>query len=159
MKRVSAVVMAAGLGKRMHSKKAKVLHQVAGRPMVWYVVSLAQQVADSTVVVLGHQSDEVRSILGQGETGFRQINIVLQTKQLGTGDAVKQARAALRKSGKEKFHERVRKGFMALAKDHPHRIIIIDAGDTIDTIAEQVAKRVQPFLSRMKKLRPSKKPG
>ena len=60
---------------------------------------------------------------------------------------------------KEKFHERVRKGFMALAKDHPHRITIIDAGDTIDTIAEQVAKRVQPFLSRMKKLRPSKKPG
>lgn len=99
MKRVSAVVMAAGLGKRMHSKKAKVLHQVAGRPMVWYVVSLAQQVADSTVVVLGHQSDEVRSILEQGETGFRPINIVLQTKQLGTGDAVKQARAALRKSG------------------------------------------------------------
>ena len=60
---------------------------------------------------------------------------------------------------KEKFHVRVRKGFMAVAKELPHRIIIIDAGDTIDTIAEQVAKRVQPFLSRMKKLRPSKKPG
>lgn len=100
MKRgVSAVVLAAGSGKRMHSKKAKVLHKVAGHPMIWHVVSLAHQVADSTVVVLGHQASEVRSILEQGEMGFQSIHIVLQPRQFGTGDAVKQARDFLRESG------------------------------------------------------------
>ena len=42
---VAAVVMAAGLGKRMQSKHAKVLHPVAGRPMVHYAVELALRVA------------------------------------------------------------------------------------------------------------------
>ena len=49
---LGAIVMAAGLGKRMKSKLAKVLHQVAGRPMVLYAVDLAQQIAGERVAVV-----------------------------------------------------------------------------------------------------------
>ena len=42
IKGLGAIVMAAGLGKRMHSKLAKVLHPVAGRPMILYAVNLAE---------------------------------------------------------------------------------------------------------------------
>ena len=61
-KAIGAIVMAAGLGKRMRSKRAKVLHSVAGRPMVLYGLELAQRVADdAVVVVVGHQSDQVKA--------------------------------------------------------------------------------------------------
>lgn len=101
MKNVSAIVMAAGLGKRMRSKTAKVLHPVADRPMIWYMASLAQQVADSTVVmVLGHQAEHVEAFLKQDEHEFTSIQWVKQVQQLGTGDAVKQAKPVLFPEGR-----------------------------------------------------------
>src|SRR5918998_1974089 len=64
MNGVGAIVMAAGLGKRMRSKRAKVLHAVAGRPMVLYAVELAKQFADEGIaVVVGHQADQVKAVL------------------------------------------------------------------------------------------------
>ena len=52
---LGAIVMAAGPGKRMRSKLAKVLHQVAGRPMVLYAVELAERLAgEGVVVVVGY---------------------------------------------------------------------------------------------------------
>ena len=58
--------MAAGLGKRMRSKTPKVLHSVAGRPMVWYMVSMARKVSDGNVVVgVGHQGEQVKAFLDQ----------------------------------------------------------------------------------------------
>lgn len=99
MKKFSAIVIAAGRGKRMRSKTAKVLHPVAGRPLLWYMVSLAGRVADArVVVVIGHQADRVRAFLEHAE--FKPLDIVLQPRQLGTGHAVQQAQATLMLNGK-----------------------------------------------------------
>jgi bifunctional UDP-N-acetylglucosamine pyrophosphorylase/glucosamine-1-phosphate N-acetyltransferase len=97
---LGAVVMAAGLGKRMKSKLAKVLHPVAGRPMVLYGVDLAQQLAGEHVaVVVGYQGKDVRAAIESG--GLRRpVMIVEQTQQLGTGHAVQQARDMFRRLGK-----------------------------------------------------------
>ena len=61
---LAVVVMAAGLGKRMRSKQAKVLHPVAGQAMVLYSVGLGLRVAgDRVAVVVGHQADLVRQVI------------------------------------------------------------------------------------------------
>ncbi len=86
---LGVIVMAAGLGKRMQSKMGKVLHPVAGRPMVLYAVALAERYGDAGVaVVVGHQGDRVRGVLASHAA----VQIVEQTTQLGTGHAVMQAR-------------------------------------------------------------------
>jgi len=101
MKHISAIVMAAGLGKRMRSKTAKVLHPVAGRPMVWYMASLARRVSDgNVVVVVGHQGDQVKAFLDQEKEALEPHDIVVQTKQLGTGHAVQQTKSVLAPKGK-----------------------------------------------------------
>ncbi|HSL05872.1 MAG TPA: bifunctional UDP-N-acetylglucosamine diphosphorylase/glucosamine-1-phosphate N-acetyltransferase GlmU [Nitrospiraceae bacterium] len=93
---LAVVVMAAGLGKRMCSKQAKVLHQVAGQAMVLYSVRLGLRVAGERVaVVVGHQADLVRQVIGHvtsGKSGGSPVAIVEQQKQLGTGHAVLQSR-------------------------------------------------------------------
>src|SRR5438876_3312916 len=61
---LGAIVMAAGPGKRMRSKLAKVLHQVAGRPMVLYAVELAERLAgEGVVVVVGYQGKQVKAAI------------------------------------------------------------------------------------------------
>ena len=99
-KSLGAVVMAAGLGKRMKSKLAKVLHPVAGRPMVLYGVDLAQQLAGEHVaVVVGYQGKDVRAAIET--SGPRApVMIVEQAQQLGTGHAMQQARDVFRRLGK-----------------------------------------------------------
>ena len=93
---LAVVVMAAGLGKRMRSKQAKVLHQVAGQAMVLYSVRLGLCVAgDRVAVVVGHQADLVRELIGcatLGKRGSSPVAIVEQRQQLGTGHAVLQSR-------------------------------------------------------------------
>jgi bifunctional UDP-N-acetylglucosamine pyrophosphorylase / glucosamine-1-phosphate N-acetyltransferase len=93
---LAVVVMAAGLGKRMRSKQAKVLHPVAGQEMVLYSVGLGLRVAgDRVAVVVGHQADLVRQVIGRamsGKSGGSSVAIVEQRKQLGTGHAVLQSR-------------------------------------------------------------------
>ena len=88
--------MAAGLGKRMKSSHAKVLHHVAGQPMVMYAVDVALQVAGHrVVVVVGHQAESVRHIIEVGladKSGAKSVSIVEQAEQLGTGHAVLQSR-------------------------------------------------------------------
>jgi UDP-N-acetylglucosamine diphosphorylase/glucosamine-1-phosphate N-acetyltransferase len=79
------IVLAAGLGKRMKSDKAKVLHDVLGKPMVHYVLEIAIQFAERNVyVIVGYQSEIVRSSI---EKKF-DVHYVCQEKQLGTGHAV-----------------------------------------------------------------------
>ena len=98
-KSLGAVVMAAGLGKRMKSKLAKVLHPVAGRPMVLYAVELAQQQAGEHVaVVVGYQGKDVRAAI-EASGPRAPVMIVEQTQQLGTGHAVQQARDMFRRLG------------------------------------------------------------
>jgi bifunctional UDP-N-acetylglucosamine pyrophosphorylase/glucosamine-1-phosphate N-acetyltransferase len=87
-----AIILAAGHGKRMHSETAKVLHEVCGRPMISYVVEAAREAgARSIVVVVGHGGDQVRTLLG-AEPG---LHFAEQTRQLGTGDAVRACRPLL----------------------------------------------------------------
>ena len=101
MKKFSAIVIAAGRGKRMRSRMTKTLHPVAGRPMLWYMVALAGRVADArVVVVVGHQADRVREFLDQSKADFEPFDVVLQPDQLGTGHAVRRAQAALMPKGK-----------------------------------------------------------
>lgn len=101
MKKFSAIVIAAGRGKRMRSGMTKALHPVAGRPMLWYMVALARRVADARVaVIIGHQADRVREFLDQSKADFEPFDVVLQPDQLGTGHAVRRAQAALIPKGK-----------------------------------------------------------
>jgi len=83
------VIMAAGKGTRLKSKRAKVLHQIGGKPLLAHVISAAIQVAppENVYVVVGHQAEEVRSAVQQ--TGVR---FVLQSPQNGTGHAIMCAR-------------------------------------------------------------------
>lgn len=85
------VVLAAGQGKRMHSELPKVMHRVAGKPMVEHVLDTAAEVATATpVVVYGHGGERLRAGLAH-----RAVTWVEQAEQLGTGHAVAQTLAAL----------------------------------------------------------------
>ena len=88
---MAAAILAAGLGTRMKSKTAKVLHAVCGRPMITWVGAALEEVSpDRTLVVLAPDvADEVHSLLSQ------HVEMVLQERQLGTGDAVRAASGAL----------------------------------------------------------------
>lgn len=78
---------------RMKSKLAKVLHPVAGKPMIEYAVGAAKFAGvEHIVVVIGHQGDQVHSLLAE------QVEYAEQPQQLGTGDAVKCARPRLENS-------------------------------------------------------------
>ena len=79
---LSAIVLAAGKGTRMNSDLAKVLHEVAGRPMVnWVVEHLDAAGCDDIVVVIGHQADVVAAVLPEG------VATAHQHEQRGTGHA------------------------------------------------------------------------
>jgi bifunctional UDP-N-acetylglucosamine pyrophosphorylase/glucosamine-1-phosphate N-acetyltransferase len=84
---LNVVVLAAGKGTRMHSRRPKVLHPLAGRPLLDHVLSKAGDLsADRIVVIYGHGGDAVPSAFpGSG------VKFVLQEPQLGTGHAVQQA--------------------------------------------------------------------
>jgi bifunctional UDP-N-acetylglucosamine pyrophosphorylase/glucosamine-1-phosphate N-acetyltransferase len=93
---LATVILAAGLGTRMKSQRAKVLHFVAGRPMIEYPVALARALGSGRVVcVLGHQSDAVRAAV-ETRLGAGAIEVALQLEQRGTGHAVQQAAPLLR---------------------------------------------------------------
>ncbi|HEV8412773.1 MAG TPA: bifunctional UDP-N-acetylglucosamine diphosphorylase/glucosamine-1-phosphate N-acetyltransferase GlmU [Bryobacteraceae bacterium] len=81
----TVVILAAGLGTRMRSKRAKVLHRAGGLTLVEHVVAAAAAVAppDRTTVVTGHQAEEVEAVLAPLGTGF-----VRQFGQKGTGHAL-----------------------------------------------------------------------
>lgn len=102
---LGAIVMAAGLGKRMRSRTAKVLHPVAGRPMVLYAVRVGEHIAGRGVaVVLGHQAKQVRAVIEERPWNDQRgaaIIPVEQTQQLGTGHAVMQARSVFTRGDRE----------------------------------------------------------
>ncbi len=81
-----AVILAAGLGTRMKSDKAKVLHEINGKPMVMYVIETAKKVAGNDIVlVVGKQAEKVKKIVSD----VYEVLFALQEDQLGTGHAVK----------------------------------------------------------------------
>jgi bifunctional UDP-N-acetylglucosamine pyrophosphorylase / glucosamine-1-phosphate N-acetyltransferase len=92
---LATVVLAAGKGTRMRSARAKVLHEVLGRPLVAYPVDLARAMgADPVVAVLGHQREAVEAVL-LARFGAGAVRVIEQTEQRGTGHAVKLAMPAL----------------------------------------------------------------
>src|SRR5580765_7043157 len=89
------VALAAGKGTRMKSARPKVLHQIAGRPIIDHVLRTVDQLnAATTVLVIGHGGDEVRGALASRSA----LQFAVQSPQLGTGHALLQAEPAL--SGK-----------------------------------------------------------
>ena len=81
----ATAILAAGKGTRLKSKRAKVLHSIAGKPLLQHVLDTVRKVTspDRVFVVVGHQAEEVeRSMSASG------VHFVLQTQQLGTGHAV-----------------------------------------------------------------------
>lgn len=87
-----AILLAAGHGKRMRSSKAKVVHEVCGRPMISYVVEAARGAGAKTiVVVVGAGAEHVRAALA----GEPDVVFATQENQLGTGDAVRACRSVM----------------------------------------------------------------
>ena len=82
---LTVVILAAGLGTRMKSRQAKVLHRAGGRYLVEHVLRTAQALAppERIFVVVGHQSAEVRAAIQTAGVGF-----IDQTEQKGTGHAL-----------------------------------------------------------------------
>jgi bifunctional UDP-N-acetylglucosamine pyrophosphorylase/glucosamine-1-phosphate N-acetyltransferase len=85
----ASVILAAGSGTRMKSASPKVMHPIAGRPMIAYpLAALSPLSAAATVVVIGPRMDEIARVVAPAET-------VVQDPPLGTGDAVRVAMRAL----------------------------------------------------------------
>ena len=85
MSDVHVVILAAGKGTRMKSVRAKVLHRVAGVPMIQHVLAAAASLhPQSTTIVVGHQADTVKAALS-GQPG---LAFVVQEPQRGTADAL-----------------------------------------------------------------------
>ena len=87
MSRLDVVILAAGEGKRMKSRLPKVLHRIAGRTLLEFVVCAAERLLPEQIhVVIGHGGTVVQETLPNLEVAW-----IEQTEQLGTGHAVEQA--------------------------------------------------------------------
>lgn len=116
MEPLAVTILAAGLGKRMKSKKAKVLHTLLGKPIIQFSVELAKKLNPAKIViVVGYQAEEVMA-----EVGRDGVNFVIQREQLGTGHAVM--------STEESF------------KDHPGPILILSAD--VPLLKEETVKNL-----------------
>jgi bifunctional UDP-N-acetylglucosamine pyrophosphorylase/glucosamine-1-phosphate N-acetyltransferase len=115
--------MAAGLGTRMKSDTAKVLHKVAGRTMIGWVVTAARTAgAERVVAILGHQADAVRASL-DAQFGPGAVTVAIQAEQRGTGHAVQCA-------------------LPAVAAESDDRIVVILTGDAPLLPTEKIAELV-----------------
>jgi len=90
--RVSVVILAAGLGTRMKSRRAKVLHEAGGKTLIEHTVNAALSIAtaERVFVVVGHQGDEVQRVVAA-----RGVRFIHQAEQKGTGHAVMIGREVL----------------------------------------------------------------
>ncbi len=87
MKKLSVVILAAGKGTRMYSDLPKVLHKIAGKPMVKHVIDTAKTLhAERIHLIYGHGGDVM-----QAQLRDEPVNWILQSEQLGTGHAMQQA--------------------------------------------------------------------
>jgi bifunctional UDP-N-acetylglucosamine pyrophosphorylase/glucosamine-1-phosphate N-acetyltransferase len=117
------LIMAAGLGTRMKSDLAKVLHRIAGRPMLHWVVTAARAAgADRVIAILGHKAETVKASL-DASFGHRAVEIALQTEQRGTGHAVACA-------------------LPAMSAEPDDRIVVILSGDAPLLASERITELV-----------------
>ncbi|HWO01580.1 MAG TPA: bifunctional UDP-N-acetylglucosamine diphosphorylase/glucosamine-1-phosphate N-acetyltransferase GlmU [Blastocatellia bacterium] len=98
------LILAAGLGTRMKSRRAKVLHELAGRPLIAHIVKAAATLAPGAIItVVGHQAEAVEEAvrvesartLENGDSERPELEFALQAEQRGTGHAVMAARDKL----------------------------------------------------------------
>jgi bifunctional UDP-N-acetylglucosamine pyrophosphorylase/glucosamine-1-phosphate N-acetyltransferase len=90
MKGTAVIIMAAGKGKRMKSNQPKVLHNLAGKPILNYVLDTVDKLeAKRKILIIGYKSDKVRKLIGD------KIEYAEQTEQLGTAHAVLQTKKLL----------------------------------------------------------------
>ena len=116
-------IMAAGLGTRMKSDTPKVLHKVAGRPMLHWVVTAARAAgAERVVAILGHKHEQVKAAL-DASFGAGSVDVALQPEQRGTGHAVQCA-------------------LPAVDKESDDRIVVILTGDAPLLASERIAELV-----------------
>jgi len=88
---IAAVILAAGKGTRMNSARHKVLHPIAGRPMIEHLLASLRDLAPQhTIAIVGEGREQLEAQLGA------RVTYAVQEPQLGTGDAVRQAGAALK---------------------------------------------------------------
>jgi bifunctional UDP-N-acetylglucosamine pyrophosphorylase / glucosamine-1-phosphate N-acetyltransferase len=92
MPRLAVVIMAAGKGTRLKSRRPKVLHEIGGKPLLSHVIAASSQLAanEDIYAIIGHQADRVREAVAA--TG---IQFVEQKEQRGTGHAIQCARDAI----------------------------------------------------------------
>ncbi len=90
--KLAIVIMAAGKGTRLKSRRPKVLHQVGGKPLLAHVIAAASKVVapSDIIAVIGHRSESVRAAIGKSGVQF-----VEQSDQRGTGHAIQSARNAI----------------------------------------------------------------
>jgi bifunctional UDP-N-acetylglucosamine pyrophosphorylase/glucosamine-1-phosphate N-acetyltransferase len=86
--KISIVILAAGKGSRMKSPKAKVLHTISGKPMLYHIIKSSRQISNDITVVIAHQKEDVQE---QMSFYFDNINFVVQDAKNfpGTGGAMK----------------------------------------------------------------------
>ena len=90
IRRIAVVVLAAGQGTRMRSRRAKVLHEICGVPMLSHIQAVAGEIQpERLIVVVGREAEAVSQILGEG------AELVVQAEQKGTGHAVMMAEESL----------------------------------------------------------------
>src|SRR5688500_10876899 len=93
---VNVVILAAGQGKRMHSRLPKVLHPLAGQPLLAHVIGTARALKPKRIcVVYGHGGEQVPQVMAAPD-----LVMVRQEPQLGTGHALKQALPHLNGAGR-----------------------------------------------------------
>ena len=89
--KIATILMAGGKGTRMRSNLPKVLHSLAGQPLIWHILQVVATISEEQpVVIVGHQAETVQAVIGE------QARFVIQAQQLGTGHAVRQAEDLLR---------------------------------------------------------------
>jgi bifunctional UDP-N-acetylglucosamine pyrophosphorylase / glucosamine-1-phosphate N-acetyltransferase len=113
------VILAAGKGTRLKSRRPKVLHEIGGKPLLAHVVAAAAKVvpAQNIFAIIGHEADAVRAALESTGIGF-----VLQREQRGTGHAMMEAQSAL----------------------HGFEHVLVLSGD-VPLISEETIARVRDF--------------
>ncbi|WP_404472270.1 bifunctional UDP-N-acetylglucosamine diphosphorylase/glucosamine-1-phosphate N-acetyltransferase GlmU [Vreelandella venusta] len=160
MQELDIVILAAGKGTRMRSQMPKVLHSLAGKPMVQHVLDTAAELNPTRIhVVIGHGAEQLRASLAESAVSF-----ALQTEQKGTGHAVAQAQPQLG-SGKvlvlygdvplircESLHallaqvDEQHMGLLTVTLDDPNgygRIVRNEAGDAVAIVEQKDADPAQ----------------
>jgi len=88
MDKISIIILAAGKGSRMKSSKAKVLHSICGKPMLYHIIKASKEISNDISVVVAHQKD---TVIKQIQNFFDDINFIIQDADNfpGTGGALK----------------------------------------------------------------------